>query len=50
MLLVAFQDETYCPRTQSHVAYCTGTNHVCYRCGFLFGPCDHKELGSLLDY
>ena len=50
MRLVAVQEETYCLKTQVHQGYCTGRNHVCYRCGFLIEPCDCPRLGTLLDY
>jgi len=50
MRLVAVAQETDCLKTQRHCEYCTGVNHVCYRCGMLLGPCDCPKLGSLLDY
>jgi hypothetical protein len=49
MLLTASEEETYCPRAQTHVPVKVGSNIVCYRCGFLFGPAEDSELGSLLD-
>ena len=49
MLLIAADEETYCPKTQAHVPATVGTNVVCYRCGFLFGPSNETKLGSLLD-
>lgn len=50
MRLAAVQDETYCLKSQKHVEFCTGTNHVCYRCGLFIKKCDCAELGSPLDY
>lgn len=50
MLLAALQDETYCLKTQVHPWVCTGTNHVCYRCGMFLGTCNCPRLGTLLDY
>jgi len=50
MLLVAADEETYCPKTQAHVPATIGVNMVCYRCGFLFGPSREPKLGSLLDF
>jgi len=50
MRLVAADEETYCPKTQVHVPAAMGSNVVCYRCGFLFGPSKEPKLGSLLDF
>ena len=50
MRLVAVTEETYCLKSQRHVEYCTGINHVCYRCGLFLHPCDCPKLGSMLDY
>ncbi|MDV3277127.1 MAG: hypothetical protein LYZ69_01510 [Nitrososphaerales archaeon] len=50
MRLAVVEEETYCLKSQKHLEYCTGTNHVCYRCGLLIGSCHCAELGSLLDY
>jgi len=50
MRILAVEGETYCLKSQAHPKACTGRNHICYRCGLLFGPCDCKRLGSLLDY
>lgn len=50
MLVLAVPEETYCLKSQAHSKACNGTNHVCYRCGFLLGPCNCSSLGSLLDY
>ncbi|MBI3859405.1 MAG: hypothetical protein HY296_04090 [Thaumarchaeota archaeon] len=50
MRVIATADETYCLKTQSHTNFCTGINHICYRCGMLRGPCHHRKLGTLLDY
>jgi hypothetical protein len=49
-MVKAVSDETYCLKTQKHQEYCTGNNHICYRCGLLFGPCDCSRLGSVLDF
>jgi hypothetical protein len=49
MLLIAADEETYCPKTQAHEPATVGGNVVCYRCGYLFGPSNEAELGSLLD-
>jgi hypothetical protein len=50
MRLKVVRQETECLKTGRHIRSCTGTSHVCYRCGFYMGPCDCAELGSLLDY
>ena len=50
MRLIASPEETYCLKSQIHATYCTGVNHICYRCGMLKGPCRHRKLGTLLDY
>ena len=49
MLLTATDEETYCPKAQAHVPVKVGANMVCYRCGFLFGPAEDPQLGTLLD-
>ncbi len=50
MRLVAVSEETDCLRTRRHCEFCTGVNHVCYRCGMYIAPCNCPRLGSLLDY
>jgi len=50
MRLVAVTPEADCLRTQRHHEYCDGTQHYCYRCGMLLGPCNCPELGTPLDY
>ncbi len=50
MRLVAVADETDCIKSKKHLVHCTGTNHVCAKCGILLGPCDCPRLGTLLDY
>ena len=50
MLLSAVPEETYCLKTQNHIAAKVGANQVCYRCGMLLGPSKEPRLGTLLDY
>lgn len=50
MLISAVDDETYCPRTQTHVPCQNGKNLICYRCGMLLGTVQSPDLGSLMDY